>query len=343
MQKIMSTVAMACLSFSCLAESYFVKIADNEYVLEYGKSDQVPYTDYVYTPTHVLTYPDGSPISFLNIRKIDYTESNVTFIKDIKTRKCCIDILDDKENSNKCRIIGVNGHVIVGNGNISYNFEVYEVAGEANSFTDSTPRLIYVDHTGLYIVSEKENPIKDISKNYVQNKSFDFKGEVIKVSAIDGKREMSGFDENRKEIFAFNCQSNAGVSFEVKLTPFMKQIEEITGVKLVTPPPSEEVALKRMAEILDVPEELLVFERGQVKLTGRTIQFISGSGFSRCTSSTSNLANRLEGVIPFVSGSGFSQVKVDQKVFKRVQNYKFDTSPEAQQRRKEIALKPWDE
>lgn len=368
MKRIISTMAMVCLSFSCFAEDYFVKVADNEYVLQHVKASKdlgnnnsnfgsapfeaVAPIDAVYTPTHIFTYPDGNPAHFRNIQKIDYTESNVTFYKDIKSRKCCIDILDDQKNANKCRIIGVNGHEIINtikkNGHEIINigsFEVYEVAGEANSFTDSTPRLIYVDHSGLYIVEKDKNTVEDISKNYFRNKKFYFKGEIIKISAIDGKREVSGFDENKKAIFAFNCPSNAWVSFGIETTPFIKQIEEITGVKLVTPPPSEEAALKRMAEILDVPEELLVFEGGQVKLTGRIINFISGSGFSSYNTTTTKsnpLANRLEGVIPFVSGFNGSQVTVDQKVIKGVQNYKFDTSPEAQQRRKEIALKPWD-
>ncbi|MCR4555474.1 MAG: hypothetical protein K5766_01535 [Alphaproteobacteria bacterium] len=369
MKRIISTMAMVCLSFSCFAEDYFVKVADNEYVLQHGEKSKdlgtydigigrpVAAVDAVYTPTHIFTYPDGTPAHFRNIQKIDYTESNVTFYKDIKSRKCCIDIYDDEKNPNKCRIIGVNGHNITGKDN--NNFEVYDVAEEANSFTDSKQRLIYVDHSGLYIVEKDKNAVEDISKNYtpngkavediyknyIPNGKFGFNGEIIKISAIDGKREVSGFDENKKAIFAFNCPSNAWVSFGIETTPFIKQIEEITGVKLVTPPPSEEAALKRMAEILDVPEELLVFEGGQVKLTGRIINFISGSGFSsyNTTTTTSNpLANRLEGVIPFVSGFNGSQVTVDQKVIKGVQNYKFDTSPEAQQRRKEIALKPWD-
>ena len=273
MRKIISTMAIACLSFSCFAESYFVKIAKDEYVLQHGEKSKDPKieklkslgylssapVDAVYTPTHIFTYPDGTPSLFRNIQKIEYTESKVTFYKDIKTRKCCIDIYDDEKNSNKCQIIGVNGH------NIG-SFEVYEASGEANSFTDSKQRLIYVDHSGLYIVEEDKNAVEDISKNYIPNGKFDFNGEIIKISAIDGKWEVSGFDENKKAIFAFNCPSDTPISFGIEATPFMKQIEEITGVKLVTPPPSEKAALKRMAEILDVPVRLLVFEDGEVKL-----------------------------------------------------------------------------
>lgn len=398
MRKIISTMAMVCLSFSCFAKSYSVKVASNEYVLQHGESSKdlgsydiglgrpVAPVDAVYTPTHIFTYPDGNPSLFRDIQKIDYTESNVTFVKDIKTRKCCIDIYDDEKNPNKCRIIGVNGHNITGNDN---NFEVYNVAEEANSFTDSKQRLIYIDHTGLYIVSEKENPIKDISKNYIQNRKFDFKGEIIKISAIDGKREVSGFDKNKKAIFAFNCPSDTPISFGIEATPFMKQIEEITGVKLVTPPPSEKAALKRMAEILDVPVEVLVFEDGQVKLAkeitvnGIKLSLGAGGGFSLGTgggnnkttstylnppskntlseilktmstssSSSSHMSfsipssknpfvERLKGIIPVAvdTKGGTIDIKLEEKA----SNYKFDTSPEAQKRRKEIAQKPWDE
>lgn len=390
-------MAMVCLSFSCFAENYFVKVADNEYVLQHGERSKdlgsykigaggrpVAPVDAIYTPTHIFTYPDGNPAQFRNIQKIKYTESKVTFYKDIKSRKCCIDIYDDEKNANKCRIIGINGHNIQDDRGL--NFEVYDVAEEANSFTDSRQRLIYVDHSGLYIVEKDENPIEDVSQNYFKNGKFDFKGEVIKISAVDGKREVSGFDENKKAIFAFNCPSDTPISFGIEATPFMRQIEEITGVKLVTPPPSEKAALKRMAEILDVPVEVLVFEDGQVKLAkeitvnGIKLSLGAGGGFSLGTgggnnkttstylnppskntlsdvlknmSTSSNgmsfsippsknpFVERLKGIIPVAvdTKGGTIDIKLEEKA----SNYKFDTSPEAQKRRKEIAQKPWDE
>lgn len=380
MKRIISTMAMVCLSFSCFAEDYFVKVADNEYVLQHVKASKdlgnnnsdfgsapfeaVAPIDAVYTPTHIFTYPDGNPAHFRNIQKINYTESNVTFYKDIKSRKCCIDIYDDEKNPNKCRIIGVNGHNIE-------SFEVYEVEGEANSFTDSKSRLVFVDHSGLYIVEKDKNTVEDIFKNYFRNKKFGFNGEIIKISAIDGKREVLGFDENKKAIFAFNCPSNAWVSFGIETTPFIKQIEEITGVKLVTPPPSEEAALKRMAEILDVPEELLVVEDGQVKLIGGVRAKLSFgnidiklgsnnfsdsnlatalknaasntshfSGFSGLPAQKNPFVDKLKGVIPLATNVGIREVY--NEVIEKGKMYKFDRSPEAQQRRKEIALKPWD-
>lgn len=359
MQKIMSTVAMVCLSFSCLAESYFVKfvkIADNEYVMQHGEKSEdlrnnnsdfgsapfeaVAPIDAVYTPTHIFTYPDGNPAHFLNIQRIDYTESNVTFIKDIKTRKCCIDILDDKENSNKCRIIGVNGHEIIHimNGSHIRSFEVYEVAGEANSFTDSTPRLIYVDHTGLYIVSEKENPIEDISKNYFLNRKFDFNGEIIKISAIDGKRETSQC--------AFDWPIETPMSFaqipysKLKFIPIMEQIKEITGVMPESAPPTFEAAKHRIVEILDIPEEMLIIEDEIIKIIG------IGAGVIRTNAETQAYSN-YKNVLDQLKFFSIARIRIENKWIETMRkevykNYKFDISPEAKKRRKEIALKPWD-
>ena len=353
MKRIISTMAMVCLSFSCFAEDYFVKVADNEYVLQHGEKAEnlrsnnsafgtVASVDAVYTPTHIFTYPDGNPAHFRNIQKINYTESNVTFYKDIKSRKCCIDIYDDEKNPNKCRIIGVNGHNIE-------SFEVYEVEGEANSFTDSKQRLIYVDHTGLYIVSEKENPLKIIFKNCTENKDFNFKGEVIKISAIDGKREVTGIN--------FNYQNNVSTPFEEssEFTPVMEQIEKITGIRPKTAPPSEESALKRMAEILDVPEELLVIEDGKVFIVDTRAAAVPGQNVTKFPASLYGLLfnSYVLELKKFISLKKDLSQSILSKAYRKilsstgyegqgVKEYKFDRSPEAQQRRKEIALKPWD-
>lgn len=359
MKKAITTIAMICLSLSCFAENYFVKVNNNEYVLQYGRSIKAHkknVLEAVYTPTHIFTYPDGNPAYFRNIQKINYTKSNVTFYKDIRTRKCCIDILDDQNNVNKCRIIGINGrnisdYVSVG-GNIE-SFEVYEAVGEINSFTDNNPRLIFINHTGIYIVLQTQNSIETAVYNYFKTGSFDFKGEIMKISAINGKREALEFNED----IGFNCMSNASVSFDIKVksTPFTKQIEEITGVELITPPSSEQDALRYMAEILDVPVELLVFEEGQVKLVDK-VAYVSNSGSGISGGTVSNpLKNRLplplftpaaSGEFVFGSTGGSSNVirpPLDIKVYQKLLKYEFDTSPAAQQqRRRGIASKRWD-
>ncbi|MBO6056435.1 MAG: hypothetical protein J6P84_05680 [Alphaproteobacteria bacterium] len=360
MKKIISAMAMACLSFSCFAEDYFIKIAKDEYVLQHVKASKdlgtydigigrpVAAVDAVYTPTHIFTYPDGTPAHFRNIQKIDYTESNVTFYKDIKSRKCCIDIYDDEKNPNKCRIIGVDGH----NYDLPMygNIEIYKVSDKENSFTDSTPRLIYVDHTGLYIVSEKENPLKIIFKNCTENKDFNFKGEVIKISAIDGKREVTGIN--------FNYQNNVSTPFveSSEFTPVMEQIEKITGIRPKTAPPSEESALKRMAEILDVPEELLVIEDGKVFIVDTRAAAVPGQNVTKFPASLYGLLfnSYVLELKKFISVKGDLKQSILTKAYRKIisltghegqktKEYIFDTSDEAKKRRKEIALKPWDE
>lgn len=361
MKKIISAMAMVCLSFSCFAEDYFVKVSDNEYVLQHGeKSPKLGYNssnygaiapvDAVYTPTHIFTYPDGTPSLFRNIQRIEYTESKVTFVKNIKTRKCCIDIYDDEKNPNKCRIIGVNGHNIIGEGD--NNFEVYDVAEEANSFTDSTSRLIFVDHTGLYIVEKDKNTVEDISKNYFRNGSFDFKGEVIKISAVDEKREVSGC--------IFNYPSDApwpfGSTEHSEFAPVMEQIKRITGIVPKNAPPSEDAALQRMAEILDVPVELLVMEDGKVYLVDVTQAVVMGQNAIRYRASLYGLLwnSYVLELKKFISVKGDLKQSILTKAYRKIisltghegqktKEYIFDTSPEAKQRRKEIALKPWDE
>ena len=47
---------------------------------------------------------------------------------------------------------------------------------------------------------------------------------------------------------------------------FMEQIEELIGVKLISPSPSKEHALKRVANIFDIPVEMLIMKNGKVYL-----------------------------------------------------------------------------
>lgn len=49
-------------------------------------------------------------------------------------------------------------------------------------------------------------------------------------------------------------------------SPFMEQIEKITGVKLLIPPPSQESAIRRMAEIFKIPIEMLIMKNRKIYL-----------------------------------------------------------------------------
>ncbi|OUM65017.1 hypothetical protein PIROE2DRAFT_60305 [Piromyces sp. E2] len=243
----------------------FVQVDSNKYVLnrdnpinDPNKQNNKNIHATFYTPTHIITYPNGSPHDLRDVKEIHYTKSNISFYKDYNDNKCCINIYDNIPNSNKCRIIGQNGQTIIKGSKIC--FEIYEVSQESNCFVDNKPRLIYVNYQGLYIVSKDENNIEKIINDFLN-----FSGEVIEVSAIDGKRKISGFDES-KEIFIFNCPSDESVSFKIHPTPIMEQVEKITGVKLITPPPSKEAALQLMADIFKVPVELLTIEYNKVRV-----------------------------------------------------------------------------
>ena len=72
------------------------------------------------------------------------------------------------------------------------SFAVYEVSEDVGSFTDDVPRRIYVDESGLYFVPIEGNSIKDVIKTYQSEGKFNFKGSVIKVSAIDGSITLNG-------------------------------------------------------------------------------------------------------------------------------------------------------
>lgn len=72
------------------------------------------------------------------------------------------------------------------------SFAVYEMSDDVGSFTDGVPRRIYVDESGLYFVPIEGNSIKDVIKTYQNEGKFNFKGSVIKVSAIDGTITWNG-------------------------------------------------------------------------------------------------------------------------------------------------------
>ena len=64
-------------------------------------------------------------------------------------------------------------------------------------------------------------------------------------------------------------QDNYGLKMST-FDPVMEQIKQVTKIKPKSAPPSEESALQRIAEILDVPMELLVMENGKACLVDVT-------------------------------------------------------------------------
>jgi len=193
MKKVIPVVTI-CISAGCYAIDNvddFIKIAKEEYIQHH--SEPSVFNEDVdigsFTPTRVFTRKGGNPSDFRDIEKIDYTSSGVTFFRDPHKNQCYVDISHpDPNNKYKCRVFGYNGRdVTMG----SKSFSVYEVLNEFNSFEIQKPRLIYVTMSGLYIVSESENPLVKVASNYLAGEPLKFEGEVIKISAVDGQRTIN--------------------------------------------------------------------------------------------------------------------------------------------------------
>jgi hypothetical protein len=342
--------------------SKFVKVSDNCYVLhEYDSND----SDFAsYTPTHIYTFPDGNPEDIRDIKEIHFTKSKVNFYKDYNNNKCCIDIYDEQTNPNKCRIIGVNGRCKMSSYGSS-EFEVYDVLN-STSFNDNKSRYIYIDsRNGLYIVFQKDNHPKFSGSGYTSSHKFKFNGEVMEISAFDGSR--NGFNQS----YNFNCPSNTPLLFEIKPTPIMKQIEDITGVKLETPPPNDLSALLRVSEILNVPSELLIVRYESICMiqpeSSLSVQIIRKSSFGfefNNNKSSYKINENLSYKLPDITYNLWCSYKEQLKVFlpvvkidniselikvsgalltSVVQQYQFDQSDNAKKERMDIALKPWSE
>ena len=120
-------------------------------------------------------------------------------------------------------------------------------------------------------------------------------------------------------------------------------------------PPSEESALVRISEILDIPIELLVVENGKAYLVDVTQAIVGYKNVIR------KYPNSVYGTLwnsyvlelkKFISVKKDLKQSILKKAYDRIfsltsgegqgiKEYTFDTSPEAQQHRKEIAQKPW--
>ena len=200
MKKVVSVVALVCIFSGCYAAENtddFMKVSGEEYAQHH--SEPSVFNEDVdigsFTPTRIFTRKGGNPSDFRDIEKIDYTSSGVTFFRDPHKNQCYVDISHpNSSNKYKCRIFGYNGRDITMG---SKSFSVYEVLNEFNSFEVQKPRLIYVTTGGLYIVSESENPLVNVASKYFAGESLKFEGEVIKISAIDGRRTIN--DQSLKE------------------------------------------------------------------------------------------------------------------------------------------------
>lgn len=176
----------------------------------------------------------------------------------------------------------------------SYCFSVYDVLMKEKGLVGNENKQIFVDNSGTYIVSTTKNPINEVVDMYEKYKRFNFNGSVIKVSAIYGDLSMNGRQITSDDFlnedphiqsdspqnsetkptgtFLLNCSRKTpvfiGITFApvTKLYPAMQQIEDITKVKLTSPPPSEKSVIKRVADILGVLTDVLTIKDGIVYL-----------------------------------------------------------------------------
>lgn len=146
------------------------------------------------TPTTVITkddlknWNDISKIRYANDVSYDKLENPKVILYRNKDNSCYI-ILRTDDGKKYGVFYGLNErNVEIGRN----SFAVYDVSEDVGSFTDDVQRLIYVDESGLYFVSANENPVEDVINTYQSEGKFDFKGSVIKVSAIDGTITWNG-------------------------------------------------------------------------------------------------------------------------------------------------------
>jgi len=151
------------------------------------------------TPTTILVRSNGRPEKLESILEIRYA-NNVSH-KKIADPK----VILYRSNKDECYIVlkidDKNYGIVYGLEERfieieKKSFSVYEVSKDMESFTDNVLRLIYVDNSGLYIVPAKGNPIEQVKEKYKEKGQFDFKGSILKVSAIDGSITI-----NNKESF----------------------------------------------------------------------------------------------------------------------------------------------
>ena len=160
-----------------------------------------------------------------------------------------------------------------------------------------------------------------------------------------------------------NCPCNNPLpseDSEIELTkrsefvPIMEQIKQITGVMPIDVPPSEEAALQRIAEILDVPIELLVIEDGKAYLVDVTQAIVLGHNATRYPASSYGMLwnSYVLELKKFISVKQDLKQSILKRAYDKIissigyegqmtKEYEFDTSDEAKGRRRNLAQQPW--
>ncbi len=160
----------------------------------------------VETPTTILVRANGKPEKFESILEIRYANNishkkldNPKAIFYRSNKDECYIVLEI-DNEDYSVVYGLKERFIEIGKN---HFLVYNVSKDMKSFTDDVSRLVYVDHSGLYIVPEKENSIDQVTNIYKENGRFNFKGSTIEVSAINGNRTLNNEKITRDNSFDY--------------------------------------------------------------------------------------------------------------------------------------------
>lgn len=201
---------------TCASRDFFTYIGENQPIEP--KDRYEIYSQYHYelvkdhmigfsTPTTVLVYPKGNPRIWSDIREIHYSH-DVSYQHLVNPKVSFF-----RNRNNTCNILlnsvnvirGTNErHIVIQNN----SFATYEVLESLDSFLDDISRRIYVDITGLYIVTEENNSIQDIITRYEKKGRLEFKNPsyIVKISASTGDMAVGNIPITADNFIEKSCE-----------------------------------------------------------------------------------------------------------------------------------------
>lgn len=228
------------------------------------------------TPTTIISvsgdlrcWNDISEIRYANDVFYDKLENPKVILYRNKDNSCYIILQTD--NGKKYGVFyGLNErNVEIGRN----SFAVYDVSGDVGSFTDGVERLIYVDESGLYFVPENANPVEDVIETYQNEGKFNFKGSVIKVSAIDGTITWNGEPVTEDNFFDNWVKEEREVEREVsgnRRGTFVEKVKQTQNV-LSTKQPNENEVLRNFYPPVGYYDGILKETGDETSLRGKNV------------------------------------------------------------------------